>query len=63
MVALRLITNTTNERTAIGALLPAAALGHKAAMIVVLPGLYPSEKPQGQRMSERQLSHLHRGKA
>ncbi len=51
-IALRLITNSTNQRTVISSFIPATGLGHKGAIVSFPGGLYQFERPQGQRTSE-----------
>jgi len=60
---LRLITNVTNQRTVIGALVPATGVGHKAAVVSLVAGSWLSERQQTQRMSEPRSHHLRRGQA
>ena len=50
-LALRLITNATNQRTVMATLIPAVGLGHKGAIVKLYPGLSLSERQQGPRMS------------
>ena len=54
MMALRLITNATNQRTVIAAIISEVALGHKAALLRLSDGLPPFERPQELPMSEQQ---------
>ena len=47
-LALRLITNATNQRTVMATLIPAVGLGHKGAIVKLCPGLSLSERqPEG----------------
>ena len=43
-IALRIITNSTNQRTAIAGLIPATGLGNSATVIVLGDGLFPTGK-------------------
>lgn len=53
-MALRLITNATNQRTVIAAIISEVALGHKAALLRLSDGLPPFERPRELPMSEQQ---------
>ncbi len=51
-IALRLITRSTDQRTAIAVLIPAIGLGHKGAIVSLSGGLSRSARPREPRMSE-----------
>ena len=59
-MALRLITNATNQRTLIASLIPRVALGHKGAVIHILTGSYRSERQPTQPTNEPALRPLSR---
>ena len=63
MLALRLITNSTNERTVIVSVIPNFGLGHKGAVISLETGSYQFEKPRIPPTSAPALLHSYQGQA
>ena len=62
-LALRLIMNSTNRRTFISALIPDYGLGHKASVVHVNPGSFPSERQRTLPTRGHALHQSRRGQA